>query len=433
MIGLPRCLAAAAALLSLASGHARAEGGSVVPEPREVEVRLSAPLGPVPELATAGFNYGNTMRVVGHQEAFDALRVGTLRYPPGNQADEIEVGPHDLAALAMNLDLLGRPPVVMVVNLFGGTPEGAAELARATRRAGIPVLAWEIGNEPDLYATNRGDPSWTPERWCEAFRATAAALREVEADAVVAGPGVSGSRPGGEDFLKDVLYECGDAMEILTWHLYPTDGTWSDEAALATAASFGEEVTRYRGWAGDPDTNPLGWNRELAFGVTEFGLSWRSSSFRHLEDMTAALWLADVLGQMTRERLDLGHYFALQAMGGHGLIDIGGWIRPTYYVYAMLASFVGEALQVETTAPLRAYAVRNAGGTEVLLVNPTDEAWRVRLDFGAPVVGESTLVTLDEAAFEADGASRTALAPATRPVPVPARAVVHVHAPAALP
>lgn len=428
---LPR-LAAVGLILVLAWAQGQADVPAAEPEVREVARAVvevgPAVLGPVPDWAIAGFNYGNSMRVVGYEDAFADVRTGTLRYPPGNQADEIHVGRHDLAALMMNVALLGRPAVLMVVNLFGGTPEGAAELARLAHELDIPVHAWEIGNEPDLYATNRGDPSWTPRRWCAAFRDFAAAVREVDPAARFAGPGVSGSRPSGEDFLRDVLRECGDAIDILTWHVYPTDGTASDEEALATSQQFTEEFARYRAWAADPEANPLGFRRELQFGVTEFGLSWRSPAFRHLEDMTAALWLADVLGRMTRERLDVSHYFALQAMGGHGLIDVGGWVRPTYHVYEMLSSFRGEALDVRAPHPLNAYAVRTASGMEILLVNTGAVAFQVEL-VPRPS-GAMEVATLADPVFEARQEVDVRVLAAGEPVLVPARAVVHLTAPA---
>lgn len=431
-VGRGGVLARVAALLVscvLVSASALAQDGPAA-EPTAVSVRIGAePLGSVPPLATAGFNYGNAMQVVGYEDRFDAIRVQALRFPPGNQADEIVLGRPDLDLLAINLGLLGNPPVMMVANLFGGTPEQAAELARLARELGIDVSAWEIGNEPDLYAQNRNGPSWTPAKYCERFRAYADAIRTVEPDAVFAGPAVSGARPSGASYLRDVIAACGDAIDILTWHIYPTDGTWDDAAALATSGYFAEEFSRFRAWAADPTVNPLGHDRNHAFGVTEFGLSWRSPAYRHLEDMTATLWLADVLGQMTRERLDMSHYFTLQGMGGHGLIDVGGWVRPTYWLYEMLADFVGEALPAEADAPLRAYAVRGDSAVEILLVNRSTEALAADVTLPAGAAGSLEARTLTEAGFDATGEPDRATLAAGAPVPVPARSIVVLRLP----
>lgn len=395
-------------------------------------------LGEIPRHAISGVNLGNAMELVSGRDAVVRLRIETVRFPPGNQADEIRLGDADLAALAANLQLLGNPSVLMVANLFGGTPEQAADLARRVAAFDIEVAAWEIGNEPDLYASNRNRPSWTPERWCASFRAFGAAIREVDPDVPLAGPAVSGARPGGERFLREALRLCGDAIDVLSWHVYPTDGGWDDADALATARTVDREIARYRRWIADPARNPLGHEREIGLAVTEFGLSWRSASYRHLEDMTAALWLADVLGTMASERLDASHYFALQATGGHGLIDVGGWIRPTYHVAAMLADFVGEALPVTLETPdgpsaLRAYAARHDGGLEVLLVNPGETDLAVAL---APPSGHATtfdLSVLDDAIFDAANGPEARTATADVPFSVPARAVVHLRAGATSP
>ncbi|MEW6047042.1 MAG: hypothetical protein AB1609_11250, partial [Bacillota bacterium] len=37
---------------------------------------------------------------------------------------------------------------------------------------------------------------------------------------------------------------------------------------------------------------------QVGIGITEYGLSWRTPSFRHLADFTAALWTADVAGRI---------------------------------------------------------------------------------------------------------------------------------------
>lgn len=425
-------------LAALVAAAPVAAQGEALP-PREAVVRIgSEAVRDVAPSAIAGVNLGNAMRVVGFEEAFGALNVATVRFPPGNQADEIVLGDPDLAALRQNLDLLGGPSVLMVANLFTGTPEQAAELVRLTRRHGIEVAAWEIGNEPDLYAAQRGDPAWTPRHWCDRYRTFAAAIRSVDPDARLAGPAVSGARPGGERFLRDAIGRCGDLFDLASWHVYPTDGGWDDEAALATAATVSQEIRRYRAWLSDPSVNPLGHERKIGLAVTEFGLSWRSASYRHLEDMTAALWLAETLGRLVAGGVEASHYFALQAMGGHGLIDVGGWIRPTYHVYAMLASFGGAVLPVTVDdghdgPPLRAFAVRHAAGREVLLVNAATVPARLTLRFErgppGPATDTYTVATLAQAASDADPAvARTALSPG-EPLAVPARAVVHVRVP----
>jgi hypothetical protein len=319
--------------------------------------------------------------------------------------------------------LLGEPEVLVVANFFEG-PEHAVRAARYFEEIGVPVRRWAVGNEPDLYPQNRMDASWTPEVYCARLKGFAAALKENDPDVLIAGPAVSGSRPLGEDYLREVLFQYGDLLDVLTWHHYPTDGTWDDAAALATSSQVGEEIRRYRAWLRDPERNPRGHTRDTALAITEFGLSWRTASYRHLEDMTAALWLADVLGQTTQEGVD-GYYLALQGFGGHGLIDQTGWVRPTYHVYEMLADFGGQVMTpVLSSGPpqVRAYAVCREGGAQVLLVNQSETTVSVRLE---PASEEPiTYKLLNDAMFNALLSYETGTTEAGASLPLPGCSVL---------
>ncbi len=351
--------------------------------------------------AISGFNYGNMMRVVGWEERFAALNLTNIRFPPGNVADEHALNRAALEALLQNWRLLGQPEVTFVVNLFTGDPHQTRQAVTMLLEAEVPVTLWELGNEPDLFASNRKDPSWTPQRYCREFRSHGAAIRELVPDALLAGPGVSGSRPSALDYLREVLTACGDVIDVLTFHLYPTDGTWSDAEALATSSLATDEIGLLRTWLRDPTVNPLGHERHIPLGVTEFGLSWRTPNYRHLEDVTATLWLADTLGRLAVEGVSVSHYFALQGLGGHGLLDTSGWVRPTWHLYHLLAGFRGQILPATVThAPgVSAYASYDAGRLTLLLVNRS--AADVELSLELP--GEAASLrqrTISQASYE---------------------------------
>ena len=415
------------AALALALAATLALGGALA---QSLTLRVLGPTTPIEPGAITGFNVGIAMTLALHLDEFAAMTIRGVRFPPGNDADDKPLNEAAMDAFKVQWALLGEPDVLLVANFFEG-PEHAAEVARYLEAIGVPVRRWSVGNEPDLYPRNRMDPSWTAEVYCDRFRAVRAALEAVDPDVVVTGPAVSGSRPDGPNYLREVLFRCGDVIDILTWHVYPTDGGWDDEAALATAASVGEEIRRFRGWLADPATNPRGYERDIGLAITEFGLSWRTTQYRHLEDIVAALWLADALGQMTANGLDASYYFALQSMGAHGLIDRGGWIRPTYFVYEMLAGFAGWAHAVEgTDERLSGYAAADGTSLRVLLVNRSTEAIEVALAldveaaaFAAPLV---EVTTLDEATFDEIHGYRRASHAAAEPLTVPARSVVLV-------
>jgi hypothetical protein len=410
----------AAVLFALLAATAAAQG-----EPRTL--RIGAPLGPIAPDAITGFNFGLSMPVVLHLEEFTALGIRSLRFPPGNDADDKPLTDDMAHALTLPWQLLGEPPLHVVLNFFEG-PEHAAAVVRRFAEEGMTVRWWAVGNEPDLYPQNRMDPSWTAEIYCARFREVRDAVRALVPDAVMTGPAVSGSRPNGLAYLREVLTRCGDVIDVLTWHVYPTDGTWDDDAALATARSVGDEIPLVRGWLTDPDVNPLGFERDIGLAITEFGLSWRTAMYRHLEDQTAALWLADALGQMATLGLDLGQYFALQSMGGHGLIDRGGWVRPTYHVYAMLAGFGGTAFAVDgADERLGAYAADDGATLRLLLVNRSDDAFAVTLE-AAGLPTTLGVATLDEEGFDQTLDVHRADVASDRPIPVPARSVVAIRA-----
>jgi hypothetical protein len=204
-------------------------------------VRIGQSTGEIPPFAITGFNYGLSMQVALYADEFDAIDIHTLRYPPGNDADNEPLTPDMMDALKGQWRLLGEPEPLIVANFFEG-PQHAVDAARYLDDLGLPVRFWEVGNEPDLYPQNRMDSSWTAEVYCDRFREFARALREQDPENVIAGPAVSGSRPLGVDFLKEFLFRCGDAIDVLTWHIYPTDGTWEDAAALATSEPFGSRT-----------------------------------------------------------------------------------------------------------------------------------------------------------------------------------------------
>ena len=221
-----------------------------------VTVRVGESLGTLPEYAITGHNHGTFMRVLDFQEDFAQLNIGSLRYPPGNIADEHPLNQMRITDYGRQWQFVGKPSVLVVNNLFTGTAEEAAASVADFKEEGIPVLAFEVGNEPDLYGPNRADPSWTPEKYCEKFREYHAAIKAVDPDALVAGPAVSGADIA-EPYLKEFLKLCGDVVDVLTWHIYPTDGSATDEAALASSSQVTDTIQRYRGWISDPRNESL--------------------------------------------------------------------------------------------------------------------------------------------------------------------------------
>ncbi|AFZ66636.1 GH39 family glycosyl hydrolase [Deinococcus peraridilitoris] len=338
-------------------------------------------------LAVGGFNFGNWMPVVEVRREVASVAPTSLRFPAGNFGDDNDLTEDALRAFKAQLALFSPQPTVLLQTRVFSTregarnrPEDAAAAARDARALGLKVAYWEIGNEPDLYATNRGDPSWTPERYCSVFRAQREAILKVDPNARFAGPGVSGAeaRPGEtprrEVFLKGFVKACGDVVDLLTWHEYPTDGSKSDQEALATASAVTNNAERFRALLKDSQANPLGHTREVKLGVTEYGLSWRSNNARHLADQVGALWAAEVTLRLAKAGVDVTSYFALLATGGHGLLDLAGFARPSLYAFRQLQHFKGEWLPIRASRDnLWTHAARDGKLLQVFVTN-TDTA-----------------------------------------------------------
>lgn len=338
---------------------------------------------------TRGFNFGNWMAVSDNRKALARVPAASLRFPGGNIGDEQDMDTATLDAFSLLLTLVeGKPDQVIQTRVFGGrvdrkpanSPEDAANAVRMANERGLKVSHWEIGNEPDLYSTVRGDKSWTPERYCDVFREQSAAIKAVDAHARVAGPAVSGGVDVARPFLARFVELCGDKVDLLTWHIYPTEGDGTEENALATIQQVDSDVRYLRELWSDPKRNPLGHQRELKLAVTEYGLSWRTDRPRFLADQPAALWAAEAALRLARHGVDAAHYFAYQGTGFHGLLDNGGVPRPTYYAYQMLGGLRGHFVDVTSTNPrLWSHAVRDSKQLQVLLLNTSTEPMPVEL------------------------------------------------------
>jgi hypothetical protein len=413
--------------------------------PAPATLELGAPIGPISPLAVGGLNHSRDLRAANDRALLLRLGVTSLRFPGGNWGDEYDMlGPERLRVLALERELLGRPRLVLQARVFGGTPEAAARVARDAKAAGLEVAYWNIGNEPDRYKPlpdarggpvgGRGDPSWTPERYCRAFRAYREAIRAVDPGARFAGPSVSkgvdepGSAARAASFLMTFVRECGDVVDLLTWHEYPTNGLpperggLSDEAALATAAGVSERLERWRALLSSPETNPLGHGRRIGLGVTEYGLSW-SDSPRHTADQVAALWAAEATLRLAEGGAELASYFAVQGLGGHGLLDTAGGPRPAYYAFLQLKDFRGEAMRLRSSDPrLWTHAARDGERLTVLVANTAtaDSSLDPRIAGWTPV-GAKTFT--EETVENEAPLVRLPLSPA---VPLPARSLTRV-------
>jgi hypothetical protein len=383
-LGITHALACAVALVPalICEPAVAAESGRVVVSADQEGLRVNPAV-------TRGFNFGNWMAVAEFRDGLARVPAASLRFPGGNIGDEQDMDAATLDTFRALLALVSGGPELMVqTRVFAGRvdrkpanePQDAANAVRLARERGLAVPFWEIGNEPDLYGVTRGDPSWTPERYCKVFRAQAQAIKAVDANAQVAGPAVSGADTAMR-FLGRFVELCGDAVDVLTWHLYPTEGNGSEEAALGTIAQVDASVQRLQALWRDAKRNPLGHTRDVKLAVTEYGLSWRTDRPRFLSDQVAALWAAEAALRLAESGVRAAHYFAYQGTGFHGLLDSAGVPRPTYYAFSMLSGLEGRFVKTRSShSALWAHAAKDADGLNVLLLNTLNEPLQASLE-----------------------------------------------------
>ncbi|HEX2952676.1 MAG TPA: hypothetical protein VHR47_01675 [Bacillota bacterium] len=327
-----------------------------------------------------GMNVNNSMVLVKIKAMLDPLKISTITYPAGNIADD-EIGntnsDYALALFRRQQERLGNPFTFVQVRLYKGTPEGAAEAVREAARQKLKVDVWSIGNEPDLYSPNKGDHSWTIEKYCRSFREFVTAMRAVDPNIKVAGPLTCQPK---DDWIEKFIYEDGDLVDVLAWHWYPTNGKWSNENALATAPDIANQIQRYRSWLKDPQMNPKGYNRDIKLGLTEYAIHWDTPNFRHLTDMVGAMWTAEVVGLMAQNGLDYSHYFCLGNYGGHAIFEQAPSYmeRPVYYVFRFFANHFGKHMVASSSADasVKVFASKDDQGKRYMILinqNPKEK------------------------------------------------------------
>jgi GH35 family endo-1,4-beta-xylanase len=336
-------------------------------------------------LALSGYNLGNYMNVIEFPKQLRALEPSLVRFPAGNVGDDQDLSESSLRTFKANLSIFGKqqPKIMVQTRVFGrnsdakNRPQDAADAARAAIKLGLKIDYWNIGNEPDLYAVTRGDKSWTADKYCDTFRAQRTAILAVQPDAKFAGP----STTAYPEFLERFVERCGDIVDVLTWHEYPTDGRASDETAIASITKVSSDIERYLNLWKDKTRNPLGFARAIDFGLTEYGLSYRTDSSRHISDQLAGLWAAETTLRMAEAGAKLNTYFALQGVGPHGTIDISGVPRPTYYAFQHLKHFTGESLKLSSgNKDLWLHAAKNKNTLQIIAINTATNGSSLALD-----------------------------------------------------
>jgi hypothetical protein len=317
-------------------------------------------------------------------------------------------------------DLLRRTGgrLILDLNLITDTPVLAAKVAVAAQNelpAGT-VVAFEIGNEPDLYnraywlatisrAGRGADPiptAITPRDYVHDLSGYARALSAVAPDVPLAGPALAYPRRD-LDWIRALLATPHPRLGIVSAHLYPYSACvrktspcyptiarlLSDSATTGLARTIAPAVR-------------LAHKAGLRFRLTELnsvtcgGLPGVSNAF------ATALWAPDALFELMQAGVDgVNVHVREDAINGAFTVTNRGLIaRPLLYGLILFARLLGPHAQLVHTqvrgvppSQLKVWAVRIAGNTlHVLLIDKSAQPVRVHLRL--PATGNATVERL---------------------------------------
>jgi len=389
-------------------------------------------LGPISPLVY-GTNYGPWCTVpYDFMPQAEAAGITYLRFPGGNWGDQnslTDLQVDDLIALARRM---GAEPSISV-RLKGGRPEQAVALVEYCKSRGYGVRYWSIGNEPNLFDRYEYDTVQYNAEW----RTFAQAMKAADPGILLVGPDISQYRgnpfidphdAAGRDWMTEFLRANGDLVDVVSIHRYPFPvGLAAPPARIDHLRRNSQEwdliIPRLRATIREIT------GRDLPVAVTEVNSHWSAATGGEAtpDSFYNAVWWADVLGRLIRQRVDIVAHFALQSR-----TQVGGWglfgrfdIRPTYYVYQVYQRFGRELIYTSSDDPdLSAYAaLRDDGALTIIVVNLSRrdigkplylghftpggpaEVWLFDQQHKAERVGQTTIASGDSIAWPAQSVS----------------------------
>ncbi|MCL4868220.1 MAG: hypothetical protein KJ063_04565 [Anaerolineae bacterium] len=350
--------------------------------PGALVVYATETLGPIPP-TVYGTNYGPWISVpTGVMDAYQQSGLRLLRFPGGAYGDEHTIRPSQLDML-MQLAGMVDAEAAVSVRLVGGTPEQAVALmAYANQTNDYNVRLWSIGNEPSLFASIYQEGAWDTAHYNQEWRRFAEAMKAADPDILLLGPDIHqftanpAQNPrdvNGLDWMSEFLQANGDLVDVVTIHRYPFPANLANPnasmaALMASSAEWDETIPYLRSLIQEHT------GRDLPIGVMEINSHWSNAASGETTpgSLANAIWWADVLGRLIRQRVDYVAHFALQtnvSQGGWGLLARND-VRPAYYVYQLYQKFGQDLLRTDFDgqSAISLYAARRHDGAITLMV-----------------------------------------------------------------
>lgn len=366
---------------------------SPTPRPPGLAVDAAAEIGPISPLVF-GTNTGPWTGIpLDMQDEVRAAGLTLLRFPGGNWGDENDLRDYQLDPFLQLCATEGYEPLLSV-RLLGGSPASAAELVRYVNiEQQYGVHYWSIGNEPSLYASRRQVEGYDTARYNREWRAIAEAMRAVDPDIIFVGPdthqfdAAGGPNDGaGKSWVGEFLRANGDMVGVVAIHRYPfprslSDGPPEAEALRDSSAEWDTLIPALR------ELVRSSAGRDIPLAVTEVNSNWTGGGRAETtpDSHLGAIWWADSLARMIRQRVEIVAHFAIHGprREGWGLVEKYK-VRPAYHVYPLLRR-LGETLLVADgdDPDVTVLAARRADGALTLaLVNRAAAAKDLPLSLG---------------------------------------------------
>jgi hypothetical protein len=315
-----------------------------------------------------------------------------LRWPGGNWGDQNDIQPFTVDLYMSEAALMGAKPSICV-RLPNSTPEQAAALVQYVNiEKKYGVKYWSIGNEPSLYesALDLKGQAWDAVSYAKRWREFAKAMKAVDPTILIYGPDIHGSFTGdpatdpkdhlGKLYLQEFLKLNGDMVDIVTVHRYP----FPTCQTCSAAPTVGDLLDNTPEWDSlIPNLRRIikeTTGKDLPVGVMEYNSNYANVAGADTspDSFFGALWLADVMGRMIRQRPEfLAYWYLTSGYGsaGHGLMTSFD-LRPSYYVFQIYKRF-GNHLLAATSDQLRVSvfaAKQDDGSVTVVFVNRGETA-----------------------------------------------------------
>jgi hypothetical protein len=312
-----------------------------------------------------------------------------LRWPGGNVGDTRDIQTYEVDAYMAEAALMGADPSICV-RLPNSTPEQAAatvHYVNIEKKYGVKY--WSIGNEPSLYESNANfkDQSWDALSYAKRWREFAKAMKAVDPTILLYGPDIHQftGDPAfdpkdhlGRYYLQEFLKLDGDMVDIVTVHRYPFP-----TCMTCSAPTVGDLLANTPEW----DTLIPNLRRvikettgkDLPVGVMEYNSNYTNIAGADTspDSFYGALWLADVMGRMIRQRPDILAYWQLKSASdnaGHGLMTSYD-IRPSYYVFQLYKRFGNHLLTASSDqAMVSIFAAKKDDGSVTVMILNRGEA-----------------------------------------------------------